>query len=307
MAETWVINRDHSVINFEVPYLKLSSVQGKFNNFTGRLEYKDNKVGFVEIIIRSETIDTGIRLRDTHLRSNDFLATKKYPETIFRSDKISKRNDQYTAQGILEIKNKKIPLVISFGLTDSIEDTWNKLSKFVNFSGSLNKKDLEINWNKTLPNGSYLLGEEIKISGSFQLQPKGNLTASSKHKMSDNKYLRNREQFKRGETQKLLKPAEQGIKTLPNIAENTIFNAPKAETKNYISYEPDWFAYTSFTISFIFGLLGSIGICYLLFRKFELQKWHDSEFIDDSLKHSVYLLIVGGYVFFTSFLFPLAS
>ncbi len=303
LAEIWVINRDHSGIHFEVPYLQISSVHGKFNSFGGSIQKKDDLIEQVNINIRSETIDTGINLRDTHLRSNDFLAVKEYPEILFNSKKIIKNGMAYLAEGELKFKTDTIPLTIEFTLSEVVKDTWEKLNRFVKFTGKLYKKDLKIDWNKTLPKGSYLLGNEIKISGSFQLQPKGNLTASSKHKTPDNKYLRNRERFQRGETNKLIQMTE-GIKTMPSLLKEEPAEQTEIISKESFKSKTDWFSYMAFTLSFLFGLFGSVALCYFLYPIFEKRKWHDNEFLDDNFKHIVYLLIIGGYVYFTSLLFP---
>ncbi len=80
--DIWRINKDHSEIIFEVPYLGISSISGRFNSFQGGATFNnadDLLPVKIWLMIRSKSIFTSNNMRDGHLRSSDFFRAKKYP------------------------------------------------------------------------------------------------------------------------------------------------------------------------------------------------------------------------------------
>jgi polyisoprenoid-binding protein YceI len=194
LAGPWKVNKDHSEILFKVPYLTVSELTGRFSDFKGSVELnKDGQPVLINLTIVSSSIDTGHRMRDNHLRANDFLGTKGHPDITFNSNKIQKMGGLFKATGPLIIKNKSKTVSIDFKMTDSITDTWGHENKFVKFSSKLNRSDFNINWNKTIDGDKYLVGTDIDFWGVFQLQPVLAATPSSKHMIPDTKYIRQRE------------------------------------------------------------------------------------------------------------------
>lgn len=66
------------------------------------------------------TIETGNKMRDKHLKSNDYFDADKFPLMTFKSKGIKKENDNYVVTGILKIKDiereEKFTLSISKGV-----------------------------------------------------------------------------------------------------------------------------------------------------------------------------------------------
>ena len=93
-AETGEYKLDlaHTRVGFSARHAMVSKVRGQFNQFDGSLYLDgDNPANsHVELTIQAESIDTRNPDRDNHLRSNDFLAMKEYPEITFRSTQVEK-------------------------------------------------------------------------------------------------------------------------------------------------------------------------------------------------------------------------
>lgn len=197
IASTWETNKDHSEILFQVPYMGVSEVTGRFNEFTGEVVFKDDLKTidslFVKIPVAS--IDTGNKMRDGHLKSSDFFMTQEHPFITFKSNRISglKKNN-FQAYGTLMIKGIGKTAVVNFTITDSLKDTWGYENKFVKFNSTLNRKDFKINWNKTLDGKEFLVGDMITFRGTFQVQPANVKTPKSKHMIPDTTYIRQRDQ-----------------------------------------------------------------------------------------------------------------
>lgn len=58
----------------------LSSVNGRFNEFSGDGQITDAHTVFGRIDIQAASVDTKIRKRDSHLRSADFFEADKFPD-----------------------------------------------------------------------------------------------------------------------------------------------------------------------------------------------------------------------------------
>ncbi len=181
-----IVNYNHSEFHFEVSYLKVSSVTGRFNEFIGEVEIDENGSILPQtasLKIKASSIDTGNKIRDGHLKKNDFLQTYKHPSIFYQNGKLKIRDIE-----------KKIPL--TYSLTGPITDSWKKESYFLTFKGSLKRSDFDLNWNKALEQGGFLVGDEIQFWGTLQLQEAHSFTQGSKHMIPDTKYLQNKEVFK---------------------------------------------------------------------------------------------------------------
>lgn len=101
----WKINEKDSYIIFVAKNLGLS-VNGKITGMKVSGHYDEASVlqskltGTLEVA----TINTGIELRDNHLRSNDYFDVKKYPNITFKTKSIITEGSSLVAIGDLTIK-----------------------------------------------------------------------------------------------------------------------------------------------------------------------------------------------------------
>ncbi len=195
----WVSNRDHSEILFQVPYLNVSELTGRLTDFSVKLNFDEKKNPTnIQVKIDPTSIETGNKMRDGHLKGSDFFEAHQYPAITFISQKITKlKTDTFKADGIMTIKATAKPFIIEFTVTDSQKDTWGYENKFIKFKSKLNRKDFKINWNKTLDDQKYLVGDEVSFWGVFQIQPANSVTPPSKHMIPDTKPIRKREEENR--------------------------------------------------------------------------------------------------------------
>lgn len=196
-AGTWVSNKDHSEVMFQVPYMTVSELSGRFGDYESRVDF-DDKTGEpsnIQVTIESASIDTGNKLRDGHLKGVEFFESSEYPQMIFIGKKLTKVNaTTFKVMGSLKIKNITKDIVVDFTTTASVKDTWGYQNRFIKFNSKINRKDFKITWNKTLDEQKYLVGDEITFKGVFQMQPIDGKTPPSKHMIPDTQYIRDREQ-----------------------------------------------------------------------------------------------------------------
>jgi polyisoprenoid-binding protein YceI len=264
--KTWVINQDHSELQFKVRYLGLSEVSGRFKRFSGNVHLDDREVpASINIKVDSASLDTANNLRDGHVKGNDFLQTNQYPEISFSSKSITPvSKNEFSASGVLTIKGVTRPFSINFRSTSSIKDTWGYENKFVKFSSKIKRSDFKIKWNKTLADQKYLISDEVTFFGTFQIQPDSTKTPSTKHMLPDTEYVRHRERVARGEEASLdastvaVKSSISPLKALerrPPLLEKTVQIATEDFRQNILWWAALW----------TLGLLGFFAVIVMGF------------------------------------------
>src|SRR5687768_9902700 len=112
----WAIDPAHSTIEFSVKNFIFFDAKGRFTEFAGDILLDQADIGdsSVEVAISGASIDTGIKRRDAHLRSADFLAADRYPHIRFQSTKIEPGRDRDTIRltGSLTIKGKSREVIL---------------------------------------------------------------------------------------------------------------------------------------------------------------------------------------------------
>jgi polyisoprenoid-binding protein YceI len=93
--ESYKFEPSGSTIGFSVHQF-LGTTQGKFTNFSGRIEvdreHPENSSVTAQIEARS--IDTQINKRDDHLRSAEFFDVQKFPRITFKSRSVKRTGPQ---------------------------------------------------------------------------------------------------------------------------------------------------------------------------------------------------------------------
>ena len=84
----WTVDSGRSSAEFAVEtFWGLTTVHGRFDRFDGRYETGPNGKT-IELTIDADSLDTGNRTRDKHLRSNDFFDVTEHPQVRFTSTRV---------------------------------------------------------------------------------------------------------------------------------------------------------------------------------------------------------------------------
>ncbi len=163
----WKIDPSHSLVEFSVKHMMISTVKGRFEGVTGTIETIDEEIGkaTVDVEIDVSTIDTRAAQRDTHLKSPDFLDSETHPKITFKSKKITDRGDgTFDMVGDLTVRNVSKELTIR--CTDNGRGTTPFGTYIAAFSGetSFNRHDFGAKWNVALEAGGFLVGDEVKVN-----------------------------------------------------------------------------------------------------------------------------------------------
>ena len=159
-AAIYKVDPSHTTVGFSVKHMMISTVSGKFGDFTGSYDLDKGVFKSLSGQIKTASVDTGILKRDDHLRSADFFDAVNYPDITFTMTSATKSK----MTGNLTIRGVTKEVVLNIDMGGVVEDPWgNQRSGFV-LSGKINRKDYGLNWNKAIEAGGVVVGEEVKLN-----------------------------------------------------------------------------------------------------------------------------------------------
>lgn len=164
----WTIDPVHSIAEFRVRHMMISSVRGQFTGVTGTLTFdeRDLSRSAVEASVDVATINTHDPQRDTHLKSPDFFDVDKFPALTFRSTRVTRKSDGTVAvAGPLTIHGvtREVEFAVE-GPTPPMKDPWGNTRIGVTATTKLNRTDFGLNFNAALETGGVLVGEDVTIT-----------------------------------------------------------------------------------------------------------------------------------------------
>lgn len=126
------VEPNHSTVGFNISIAGFTKVTGKFTDFDILLDWNEIRLDSCKISanIKVNSINTGIKDRDTHLRSSDFFDIEKFPEIRFQSDSIKKVDfSNYTAHGKLTMHGITKEFILPFQIVKIENNTIGITSK----------------------------------------------------------------------------------------------------------------------------------------------------------------------------------
>ena len=166
LSGNYVIDPAHTRIGFVARHAMVTKVRGAFNEFEGTavVDGTDFTKSTGQLTIQAASIDTRNEQRDTHLRSNDFLAMEEFPQITFVSTAVAQTGaTSLELTGDLTIKGVTNSVTVPFEFEGAATDPFGNLR--VGFEGSvvINRKDYGVNWNAALETGGVLVSEKVTL------------------------------------------------------------------------------------------------------------------------------------------------
>lgn len=120
-TSVWMIDPQYATVEFSAKTL-FFTVKGSFTDFGGKITLDENDIhrSSVEVTINAASVITGIKMRDEHLRSKDFIDAAKYPEIHFQSASVGRGRDRdmLRVNGTLTIKGSSRDVALDVTITD---------------------------------------------------------------------------------------------------------------------------------------------------------------------------------------------
>ena len=170
-ARAWELDTDHSNVYFSIEHI-YATVQGRFTAIAATVHFdpanlKESRFDFE---IKVDSIDTGIKQRDDHLRSADFFASSDHPLITFTSNAVTAAGEGvYQVAGTLTVKGKSRDLVLPLTLAGVKDHPTTPGKQVAGFNGrlSVDRLALGVGDGKFYKMG--LLGKDVDVLVTLEL------------------------------------------------------------------------------------------------------------------------------------------
>lgn len=109
-------DKDHTAINFSWSHLGLSRQSARLTDVSGRVQFDPStpELSSIDVVMKADSIWTGVRAFDEHIKSADYFNVAQFPLITFRSRDIRRTTDK-TGQvtGDLTIKGITRPVTLN--------------------------------------------------------------------------------------------------------------------------------------------------------------------------------------------------
>jgi len=169
---SWTIDASHSQVTFSVRHMMISNAQGRFENFTGVVDFNEENpaASSVSVEIAADSINTRDPQRDGHLKSPDFLNTAEFPTLTFKSTRVEKTDDNHgKIYGDLTIRGVTRPVVLDTEYAGSAKSPWGTTSAGFSATTKISRKEWDLNWNVALETGGFLVGDQVNINIELEI------------------------------------------------------------------------------------------------------------------------------------------
>lgn len=161
----WTIDPIHSTIVVTARHFGLSSIRGRFNEFSGEIQVGSPvERSAVNAEIKSASIDTANSMRDNHLRSADFLDVEQFPTITYRGTGIrSIDSERWTLEGELTLNGVTKAVALELSYLGTGPDQWGGTRAAFHAQTDLRRDDFSINYSEVVKAGIAAVGTTLRV------------------------------------------------------------------------------------------------------------------------------------------------
>ncbi|WP_455241523.1 YceI family protein [Petrachloros mirabilis] len=163
----WMVDVEHSTIEFRVAHMVISKTTGRFMDYKGfiDMDVAAGTIKAIEATIKTASVNTNHEKRDAHLRNPDFFDVENYPTISYKMKGYQKKAEGgYQAVGDLTMRGVTKEIILTGDFNGVTKDPWGNTRAGFQGRGKLNRKDFGMVWNKTLDSGGLVVGDEVQIT-----------------------------------------------------------------------------------------------------------------------------------------------
>jgi polyisoprenoid-binding protein YceI len=161
-TSTWTSDPAHSEVDFSITHMTVSNVHGRFGKVAATITYNEADItkSTVTATIGTDTVDTGVDARNTHLKSPDFFDVATFPTISFASTGVTKNGNKLEITGNLTLHGVTKPVVLEAeGPTGPVQGMDHK--PHAGFSANTHLSRSEFGIGPKFPGA--MVGDEVKL------------------------------------------------------------------------------------------------------------------------------------------------
>lgn len=166
---TWASDPAHSEVDFSIRHGGVSNVHGRFGSVAATLVYNEADVtkSTVTATIDVSTVDTGVALRDTDLKGDNFLDVAKFPAATFTSTSVAKNGNKLSVAGNFTLHGVTKPVVLDVEGPSTPAESMMDHKTHSGFSATTTISRTAYGIGATFP--SALVGDEVKLTIELEI------------------------------------------------------------------------------------------------------------------------------------------
>jgi polyisoprenoid-binding protein YceI len=164
LTGTWTIDPAHTTVGFAVRHL-MSRIRGTFSEVSGQVVTDpDPSRSTVTATIATASVNTGVDMRDTHLRSADFFDTDRYPAMTFTSTALRPAGDAWVLSGDLTIRDIGRPVDLDLELLGT-DPTGLQGETRIGFSArtTISRRDFGVSFGLATDGAKIVVADKVEI------------------------------------------------------------------------------------------------------------------------------------------------
>jgi polyisoprenoid-binding protein YceI len=162
-AGTYNVDPSHSSVGFEVRHMGIATVRGAFSKFSGTID-ATGEAPVLQGAVEVASINTNDPQRDGHLAAPDFFDAENHPEITFHSAAAEPVDgNEIRLSGEITIKGITRPIELTGVLGEGGTDPWGNERIGLELTATIDRREFDLKWNQTLPNGNLLVSNDVKL------------------------------------------------------------------------------------------------------------------------------------------------
>ena len=166
-TSTWSIDPTHSIAEFAVKHLVVTTVKGRFRDLDGTIEIDGAQPenSSVEAKIAVASVDANVEARDADLRSDNFFSADKFPHITFKSTRVERLGDErFRLTGELTIRDVTKEVVLDGEYEGQIDDPYGNRRAGFTATTQISRREFGVKWNQLLETGGAVVGDNVQIT-----------------------------------------------------------------------------------------------------------------------------------------------
>lgn len=167
IAQSYTIDAGHSTVQIQVERFGVVDVVGRFKEVAGTIQFdaEDPSKTSANATIQVASYDANNKGGEDAVKSAAFLDAAKFPQMSFESTGIAERDGTTYLKGNLSIHGVTNEIELPFEIKGPLMDLpTQKQSIAFNAAITIDRQDYGISFDRKLPNGTSLIGNDVKIT-----------------------------------------------------------------------------------------------------------------------------------------------
>ena len=166
LAGDYVLDPTYTRLGFVARHAMVTRVHGAFERFSGRahLDVEDPARSWCRVDIEADSVSTGIRQRDAHLRTSDFLDAPRHPLISYRSVEVSwVGHSMVNVLGDLTIRGVRNPLALEFHYHGATTDAAGDVRLAFSASTVISRRAWGVSWSGVVEAGGIVVADKVAL------------------------------------------------------------------------------------------------------------------------------------------------